>query len=81
MRNKEGEDTMFGEKKEKRFVRTVHEIADKGSVGGIFVYADIETGVQYIHIVGDGRGGLTVLVDREGKPLLREDLIKKPSEP
>ncbi|MCI6364669.1 hypothetical protein SRB521_00563 [Intestinimonas butyriciproducens] len=45
------------------------------------MYADTETGVQYIHIVGDGRGGLTVLVDREGKPLLREDLIKKPSEP
>ena len=72
---------MFGEKKEKRFVKTVDECAEKGSAGSILVFVDTETGVQYVHITGDGRGGMTVLMDREGKPLLREDLIKEPSEP
>ncbi len=51
--------------KEKRFVKTY---------GGGFesneIWVDRETGVNYLYHSGGYGGGLTVLVDREGKPIL-----------
>ncbi|MCL2354493.1 MAG: DUF6440 family protein [Oscillospiraceae bacterium] len=36
------------------------------------VYVDTETGVQYLCVWKDRGAGLTLLVDREGKPLIDE---------
>ena len=55
-------------KKEQRFIKVMED-------GGFFnganeVWVDTQTGVQYLyHAVGNS-GGLTLLVDAEGKPLL-----------
>lgn len=44
------------------------------SQGGVFaalkVTLDTETGVQYLHWASGNAGGVTVLVDKDGKPLL-----------
>ena len=54
-------------KKETRFIKVLTE-------GGIFgsseVWVDTQTGVQYFYHAAGNSGGLTVLVDAEGKPLL-----------
>ena len=50
----------------KRFVKTYSQ----GIVGsGLDIYVDRETGVNYLHIWGTG-GGLTPLLDQEGKPVI-----------
>lgn len=36
------------------------------------VIVDNETGVQYLFVESGYAGGMTVLVDREGKPLLKK---------
>ena len=41
------------------------------------IYVDKETGVQYIFMSSGYRGGLCVLVDSDGKPLLYEGLNKR----
>ena len=50
-----------------RFVKVLEE-------SGIFtsseVWVDTQTGVQYLYHASGSSGGLTVLVDAEGKPLL-----------
>ena len=51
---------------EKRFVR----IHTDGVMTTSEIWVDTQTGVQYLyHAVGNS-GGLTLLVDAEGKPLL-----------
>lgn len=48
-------------------------VMDKGSVGpfsGAKIIVDAHTGVQYLFMHDGYAGGLTVLVDGEGKPLL-----------
>ena len=51
---------------EKRF-----EIIEKeGFMEGTRIIVDTETGVQYLMAHWTNIGGLTVLVDRDGKPLL-----------
>lgn len=42
----------------------------KGLVEGIRIIVDKETGVQYLLAHWTNVGGLTVLVDKDGKPLL-----------
>ena len=42
----------------------------KGMSTGALVITDEETGVQYLFVSQGYAGGLTVLVDAEGKPLL-----------
>lgn len=42
------------------------------SING-WIYVDKETKVQYLFIKRSSGGGLTVLVDAEGKPLLYEE--------
>ena len=53
-------------KKEKRF-----EIAyQQGAMETIEILVDKETGVNYLFRVSGTAGGLTVLLDREGKPVV-----------
>ena len=54
-------------KKEQRFIKVMEESA---FISSNEVLVDTQTGVQYLyHAVGNS-GGLTLLVDAEGKPLL-----------
>ncbi|MBR5471912.1 MAG: xylan 1,4-beta-xylosidase [Oscillibacter sp.] len=48
-------------------MRTVQE---SGWAGGAEVWVDRETGVNYLYLYGGNAGGPTVLVDREGKPII-----------
>ena len=53
--------------KNKRFIRILSE----GSFGGTrMLYVDKETGVNYLFIVSGYAGGLTPLLDAEGKPVI-----------
>lgn len=53
--------------KEKRFEKAYSE---EGFVSGSEIWVDTQTGVQYFFHQNGSAGGLTVLVDAEGKPLL-----------
>ena len=57
---------MSKEKKEKRFVR-VHT---DGAFSGVEVIVDKLTGVNYLYRQSGYSGGLTVLVDADGKPIV-----------
>lgn len=57
---------MFGEKHDKRF-----EVIYKES--GCKVIVDKETGVQYLFHNDGYAGGLTLLVDKDGKPIIKGD--------
>lgn len=59
---------MFG--KEKRFV-AIHK--DTSGMSGCKIIVDKNTGVQYLYAFDGYGGGVTVLVDRDGKPLLYSD--------
>ena len=52
-------------KKEKRFIRQYSE-----GLGEAVIYVDRETGVNYLYHVNGYSGGLTPLLDREGKPII-----------
>ena len=51
---------------EKRFVK----VYDDGSFGSNEIWVDTKTGVNYLFHASGYAGGLTVLVDREGKPII-----------
>ena len=52
--------------KEKRF----EKVHSDGAMSGCEIWADTQTGVQYlVHVAGSG-AAMTVLVDAEGKPIL-----------
>ena len=51
---------------EKRFVKTWSD----GVLGSNEIWVDIKTGVNYLFHASGYAGGLTVLVDREGKPII-----------
>ena len=53
--------------KEKRF----EKIYSQG-MGSMEIWVDQETGVQYLYHQSGYSGGLTVLVDRDGKPMVAE---------
>jgi hypothetical protein len=57
---------MFGSKKEKRFEIVFKE----GGLERSYVIKDTKTGVCYFYHAQGYAGGLTVLVDRDGKPLV-----------
>ncbi|MCL2135259.1 MAG: DUF6440 family protein [Candidatus Bathyarchaeota archaeon] len=44
----------------------------EGTFTGTRVITDSETGVQYLFVFDGYAGGLTVLVDRAGKPLVAQ---------
>ena len=59
----------MAEKKEKRFIRT---LAEGGGFSGpaTYILVDRETGVNYLYAASGYGGGLTVLLDRDGKPVI-----------
>lgn len=61
---------MFGSKKEKRF----EVVYTEGGINKISIIRDLETGVHYLETNNAGyAGGLTVLLDENGKPLIKKD--------
>jgi len=54
-------------KKEKRFIRTHSE---SGLQGSTEIWVDRETGVNYLYHAAGYSGGLTPLLDRQGKPII-----------
>ena len=52
--------------KEKRFVKTWSD----GAFGSNEIWVDRQTGVYYLYHNGGYGGGMCVLVDREGKPVI-----------
>lgn len=53
-------------KKDKRFVK----MYSQGSLEPTEIWVDRETGVNYLYHAAGYSGGLTVLVDREGRPVI-----------
>ena len=53
---------------EKRFVKTYKEGALGGN--GFEIWVDTQTSVNYVWRESGYAGGLTVLLDREGKPVI-----------
>ena len=51
--------------KEKRFEKVYSQ-----SAGSTEIWVDRETGVNYLYHSGGYSGGLTVLLDRDGKPII-----------
>ena len=51
--------------KEKRFVKTYSQ-----DMGSTTILVDKETGVNYLFTSSGYAGGLTVLLDREGNPII-----------
>ena len=52
--------------KEKRFVKTWSD----GALGSNEIWVDTKTGVNYLFHASGYAGGMCVLVDREGKPIV-----------
>ena len=50
-----------------RFIKVLEE---SGIITNSEVWVDTQTGLQYLYHASGSSGGLTVLVDAEGKPLL-----------
>jgi len=55
-------------KKERRFIISSKE----GQLEGAKIITDSQTGVQYLFAFEGYAGGLTVLVDKDGKPLVED---------
>lgn len=53
-------------KKEERFIKTYSQ----GSMNVTEIWVDKETGVNYLYHVSGYSGGLTPLLDRDGKPVI-----------
>ena len=51
--------------KEKRFIKTYSQ-----GLSGVEIWVDRQTGVNYLYRQSGYAGGLTVLVDAEGKPII-----------
>lgn len=51
--------------KEKRFKKVYSQ-----DLGSTIIYVDKETGVNYLWISGGYSGGLTPLLDKDGKPVV-----------
>ena len=52
--------------KKKRFVK----IHSDGAFSGNEIWVDTQTGVNYFYRQAGNSGGLTVLLDRDGKPIV-----------
>lgn len=60
------ENTMATKKKNERFVRTYSQ----GTLSACEIWVDRETGVNYLFTQSGYAGGLTPLLDAEGKPVI-----------
>lgn len=56
-------------KQDKRF----EIISTQGSIESYRVIIDKETGVNYLYVSNGTSGGLTVLLNSEGKPIIAKD--------
>ena len=54
------------DKKEKRF----EKVYEQGTMDGMDIWVDRETGVNYLYHYAGYSGGLTPLLDRDGKPVV-----------
>ena len=61
-------------KKVRRFVISSRE----GQLEGVKIITDSQTGVQYLFAFEGYAGGLTVLVDKDGKPLVDNEQANSP---
>ena len=52
-------------KKEKRFIKTYSQ-----ELGGVVIYVDSKTGVNYLFVQAGYAGGLTPLLNRDGSPVI-----------
>ena len=52
-------------RKEKRFIKTYSQ-----DMGGVLIYVDRQTGVNYLYIGNGYGGGLTPLLNRDGTPVI-----------
>ena len=59
----------MAEKKQKRFIR-VHAEGGGFSAPATYILVDKETGVNYLYAASGYGGGLTVLVDASGQPIV-----------
>lgn len=57
---------------EHRFIRSERD----GMMEGTKIIIDTETGVQYLFAYWGNTGGITLLVDKDGKPLLDKNYEK-----
>lgn len=57
----------MAKKETDRFVKVLEE---SGFITSSEIWVDTQTGVQYLYHASGNSGGLTVLVDADGKPLL-----------
>ncbi len=59
--------------KNKRF----EKVYNQGSVTVTEIWVDTETGVNYLYHAAGYSGGLTPLLDSEGKPVISRDIVNK----
>lgn len=52
------------------FKERFEKVYSQGAVNVTEIWVDKETGVNYLFHVGGNAGGLTPLLDREGKPVI-----------
>ena len=52
--------------KEKRFIK----VFSQGGLEGMEIWVDIQTGVNYLFHQSGYAGGMTPLLDRDGKPVI-----------
>ena len=57
----------MAKKENDRFIKVLEE---SGIITSSEIWVDTQTGVEYLYHASGNSGGLTVLVDAEGKPLL-----------
>jgi len=60
------------QKKQKHRFRIRYSQLEKDGTG-VKTIEDTETGVVYLYVFGPGHGGLTVLRDEEGQPLIEPE--------
>lgn len=53
-------------KKQERFKK----VYSQGKLSAVEIFVDTETGVNYIYCSSGYGGGLTVLLDKDGKPVI-----------
>jgi len=60
-------------KKRERFVNILSE----GKINPNQIWVDTETGVNYLFVIGGDAGGLTPLINAEGKPIISNEYVKQ----
>ena len=61
----------MSKKKEKRF-EVVHNESTK-ALSGAMILRDKQTGVHYLYVASGYGGGLTALLDSDGKPIIDKE--------